>query len=602
MGVLRRASHTGPGIGRRGHRYGVGTRLRALRGVPTWLLWTASLVLVSSLVAGISLWILTRPSGSPAAAGPQATDSAGAAGAGRASGTVVSLTFNDGTKSQYDFARPLLRRYGVHGTFYVATDSLDAGEGCCMGWQQVQQLYREGDEIGSFSADHVDLTVPFSPDPAQDYEHKRDQVCRAHERLARLGLDPRSFAYPGGAHAYEFPSLRRSLPDLVASCGYLSGRIVGGLSADGGPSFPSSIPLPPSQPYVVATPAEVSLSPITLADLQHVVLAGAGPGHWVPLVFSEVCHSEDPSYALCMSTRRPIDDTVLSAFLSWLTRAGEPDGAPAGTVVQTVRQVMGAPPQPPLPAPRTFVSLTFDDGDVTQELAGRLLRAHGMQGTFYVNTGPIDAKDPSYLTWSQVLSLHRDGNDIGGHTADHVDLTDPQLPESVKRDETCRDRTRLLQMGLDPQNFAYPFGALDPAVKQLVESCGYRSGRSAGSVSLDGPVFAETVPPGDPFATMALDGPTGPAEARPSTDVSSNPLTLDYLQRAVVSAADHGGGWVQVVLHHICSTSDPGFTTCMTGEAAVEEGVFAAFLDWLRDDAPEGTTVRTVRQVMSGDR
>jgi hypothetical protein len=40
----------------------------------------------------------------------------------------------------------------------------------------------------------------------------------------------------------------------------------------------------------------------------------------------------------------------------------------------------------------------------------------------------------------------------------------------------------------------------------------------------------------------------------------------------------------------------------MSGEAAIEEGVFAAFLDWLRDDAPEGTTVRTVRQVMSGDR
>jgi len=509
---------------------------------------------------------------------------------------VVSLTFNFGMVSQYDFARPLLREYGMNGTFYVAPGHLDEGDSCCMSWEQAEQLYREGDEIGGSSVDGTDLTVPFSPDPARDYADKKQEVCGAHERLAELGLDPRSFAYPAGAHEYEFPTLRRSLSDLVASCGYLSGRVVGGLSAEGGPST-SSITLPPRKPFALDTPDVLSTSAIALADLQKAVVAAPGPGaHWVPLVFNEVCHPGDPAYSSCMSTMRPIDDTVLAAFLSWLRRAGQPDGAPAGTSVQTVRHVMGAPPSHPLPEPRTFVSLTFDDGDATQELAGRLLRARGLHGTFYINTEPVDARNAGHMSWSQILQLRRDGNDIGGHTAHHVNLTDPQIAESVKRDEICQDRRRLQEIGLDPESFAYPYGALNPAAEDLVKSCGYRSGRSAGSVSPDGPVFAETVPPKNPYATRALDGPNE------GSDTPDAPVTLPDLQRAVVSAADHGGGWVQVVLHRICVSSDPELATCMSSEAPMEDGTFTAFLDWLQHDAPEGTTVRTVRQVMDAAR
>jgi peptidoglycan/xylan/chitin deacetylase (PgdA/CDA1 family) len=605
MRVMGKTGHIALVTGRRTQRSGSTTWLGAVRRLPAWVRWTVPLALALSVVAAAQ-WAFIRSSGSDVPSGQPITSAAGSPGgadSGGPQGTVVSLTFNFGTVSQYDFARPLLRRYGMRGTFYVTPDRLDAGEACCITWAQAMSLYREGDEIGTFSADGVDLTVPTSPDPVQDYNHKKQQVCAARERLAQLGLDPQSFAYPAGAYAYEFPTLQRSLTDLVASCGFLSGRMVGGLSVDPGASPVTSIPLPPSEPFAVRTPSEISTSPIALTDLQQaVVAASSADGQWIPLVFAEVCHSTDPTYTSCMATRRPIDDTVFAAFLDWLHRAGEPDGAPAGTTVQTMREVMGAPPQPPLPEPQTYVSLTFDDGDLTQQLAGRLLRDHGMHGTFYLNTGRIDAEDPYYLTWSQVLRLHRDGNDMGGHTADHINLTDPGIPEPVKRDQVCQDRRRLQQMGLDPQSFAYPYGALDAAAKQLVESCGYRSGRSAGGVSVDGPVYAETVPPGDPFATIALDGPSGPTVEGASTEVPSTPLTLDYLKSAVVSAADHGGGWVQVVLHHICSPSDDRFTTCMSGEAAIEERAFAAFLDWLQDAAPDGTSVRTVQQVMSGAR
>src|SRR4051794_2408696 len=595
MRFLGKAGHTAVAQGRRARRSGSRPRLGVVNAVPRPVLWTVPLV-VATVVAA-SLWALTRPS-DPAHLAGGTVGSPAVAEITHQQGTVVSLTFNLGTVSQYHFARPLLRQYGMNGTFYVTPARVDAGDECCMGWPQLQQMYREGDEIGSFSVDGLDLTVPSSTDPAKDYAYKKKEVCGARERLAHFGLDPRSFAYPGGAQTYEFPTLNRSLPDIVASCGYLSGRRVGGFSTDGGPS---SIILPTKEPYAVPTPAEVSASPIALADLQQAVVAASGPGaHWVPLVFSEVCHQGDPSYDSCMSTRRPIDDTVLAAFLSWLRNAGQPDGAPAGTSVHTVRDVMGAPPPPPLPAPGTSVSITFDDGEATQEIGGELLRAHGLHGTFYINTAPVDAKDPSHMSWSQILQLQRDGNDIGGHTAHHVNLTNPGIPEQVKRDEICQDRRRLQAMGLQPESFSYPYGALDRAAEDLVKSCGYQSGRSAGSVSPGGPVFAETVPPQDPYSTMALDGPDGALNE--GLGGPTGPLTLPYLQSAVVSAADYGGGWVQVIIHRICVPSNPGFADCMSSEAPIEESTFGAFLDWLKDAAPDGTTVRTVQEVMSGER
>jgi hypothetical protein len=82
----------------------------------------------------------------------------------------------------------------------------------------------------------------------------------------------------------------------------------------------------------------------------------------------------------------------------------------------------------------------------------------------------------------------------------------------------------------------------------------------------------------------------------------TGPLTLPDLKSAVVSAADHDGGWVQVIVHRICVPSDPRFAACMSSEVPIEDSTFAAFLDWLKDSAPDGTTVRTVQEVMSGER
>lgn len=251
----------------------------------------------------------------------------------------------------------------------------------------------------------------------------------------------------------------------------------------------------------------------------------------------------------------------------------------------TAPEATVAPPAPSPPAPRTVVSLTFDDGNRTQYLVRPILLDRGLHATFYVNSGIVDRADGSTMTWDQIRALAADGNDVGGHTATHAVL--PDLPTAQREQEICGDRQRLIAQGLHPVSFAYPTGALDPISEGIVRSCGYLSGRSAGDVSETGPVYAETIPPANPFVTRAL--------ATPPT----GPLTEGYLRTAVTAAAAHGGGWLQIVLHQVCQASSPDYQRCMASEAPVDVGVFTDFVGWLEHGAPPGTVVAPVAAVIA---
>lgn len=165
----------------------------------------------------------------------------------------------------------------------------------------------------------------------------------------------------------------------------------------------------------------------------------------------------------------------------------------------------------------TIVSLTFDDGTASQySLAWqRAIASHAMDATFFVPSGNIGG-GPGYMTWDQLSALSAAGNEIGGHTLNHVNLIGSGLTYDQKVHQVCDDRQALLQHGLDAVSFAYPEGAYDQTAKDIVRDCGYSSGRAAGGVSASGPVYAETVPP----STSTPPGP-GPRQRRPPLRSSS---------------------------------------------------------------------------------
>lgn len=248
---------------------------------------------------------------------------------------------------------------------------------------------------------------------------------------------------------------------------------------------------------------------------------------------------------------------------------------------------LAPPPSPPdpttPPAPSsTTVSLTFDDGNADQLPAAHTLNQLGMPGTFFIISGSVGK--PNYMTLEQVRGLAEAGNEIGGHTIAHRDLTSLSTDEAKR--EVCGDRSTLLNWGFDARNFAYPYAARDIATDRIIEGCGYNSARALGGVaspeSCAGCRIAETIPPLDPYNTGALD------------QVDSS-WTIGDLQGAVTRAEDNGGGWVQLTFHHVC---DPVGPACPAG-TAISPALFNDFVEWLAA-RPATTQVHTVGEVIGG--
>jgi len=108
-----------------------------------------------------------------------------------------------------------------------------------------------------------------------------------------------------------------------------------------------------------------------------------------------------------------------------------------------------------------------------------------------------------------------------------------------------------------------------------VHDCGYNSGRGVSGVD-DRKHFAETIPPLDAYATRT---PPNPKQR----------TTLDTIEGYVNAAEQNGGGWVQLVFHHLCDSCDA---------YSISEPNFTALLDWLQTQ-PD-VVVETTQEVIGG--
>lgn len=241
-------------------------------------------------------------------------------------------------------------------------------------------------------------------------------------------------------------------------------------------------------------------------------------------------------------------------------------------------------------APKTIVSIEFDDDPHWQWNARQTLIDHGMHATFFVNSG-LTTNTPGgwRLTWDQLHQLALDGNEIGGHTLDHNDLT--TMTTAQAQNEICTDRQNLLAQGFtNVTSFAYPFGAYNSTVESIVKGCGYTSGRTVGGTYTTDNQWAMTYPYAESFL------PPDPYATRTPTDIR-NTTSLATEESYVTNAENNGGGWIQIVMHLVCVTGD---TDCSSDEFSTQQTQLVAFLDWLQPRAAQGTVVETVGQVING--
>jgi peptidoglycan/xylan/chitin deacetylase (PgdA/CDA1 family) len=222
----------------------------------------------------------------------------------------------------------------------------------------------------------------------------------------------------------------------------------------------------------------------------------------------------------------------------------------------------------------TVVTIGFDDSNADQFKMLKMLAAHGMNGTFFTNSGFVGTAD--HLTWGQLHQLYAAGNEIGGHTIDHANIKKlearPGSPRGVRRS------SRDLRPRLNPVSFAYPFGNHDAGSEAVVHDCGYNSG-------------TDRLRRGRPQDVRG-DDPAGRSVRDPDAAQPESREPRSRRSRATSYAAEqNGGGWVQYVFHHVCANNCDAYS--------ITPWEMNNFLAWLQARAARGTVVETT---CAGDR
>ena len=111
---------------------------------------------------------------------------------------LIVLTFDDGIKSQFTFAAPLLSELGFGATFYI-TEGLNflTSKERYLTWEEVKDLHDQGFEIGNHTRNHRNVKHQSADDLMADIEH-------IDTRCDEFGISkPTTFCYPGYANSPE---------------------------------------------------------------------------------------------------------------------------------------------------------------------------------------------------------------------------------------------------------------------------------------------------------------------------------------------------------------------------------------------------------------
>jgi len=111
----------------------------------------------------------------------------------------VIITIDDGYRSVYTIAYPLLKKYGFTATLFIYTDFVGVSRNA-LTWEHLRELKAPGFEIGSHTISHSDLTKQ-APEEDEKAYHARlhNELLRSKQILdQRLDQNTVFLAYPYG--------------------------------------------------------------------------------------------------------------------------------------------------------------------------------------------------------------------------------------------------------------------------------------------------------------------------------------------------------------------------------------------------------------------
>jgi peptidoglycan/xylan/chitin deacetylase (PgdA/CDA1 family) len=111
----------------------------------------------------------------------------------------VVIQFDDGYRSVYENAVPVLREFGYPFTVFVPTDALDRGFGDYMTWEMAAELPARGGSVASHGRSHSRLVAAgLGKGDAPDLD---GELRGSRKALEARSLDPSWIAYPYGEYS-----------------------------------------------------------------------------------------------------------------------------------------------------------------------------------------------------------------------------------------------------------------------------------------------------------------------------------------------------------------------------------------------------------------
>jgi len=138
---------------------------------------------------------------------------------GEKTGKVVGITFDDGYLNNLENAAGVLKKFNFSSTCYVVSEllgktnawdnALGIAPAPLMDLGQLQQWIASGQEVGSHTQHHVDLT-------ATDFQTSQSEILNSRISLSQqLNTNIQQFCYPYGRYVSEHV-------DIVKTSGYVS--------------------------------------------------------------------------------------------------------------------------------------------------------------------------------------------------------------------------------------------------------------------------------------------------------------------------------------------------------------------------------------------
>jgi peptidoglycan/xylan/chitin deacetylase (PgdA/CDA1 family) len=142
----------------------------------------------------------------------------------------VAIHFDDGLRTVYTNAFPILKEFGYPFTVFLPTQAIEERYSDYVTWEMVEEMARARGEFGAHGHTHSRLAAPAKGEGTRDYlKRVSEEFVTSRDFIRRHGLDARWAAYSFGEHG---PKLLDAIRESGFKLGFTQDPGAFGLGAD----------------------------------------------------------------------------------------------------------------------------------------------------------------------------------------------------------------------------------------------------------------------------------------------------------------------------------------------------------------------------------